>query len=225
MPRALSTATAVGGLALFTLVCTLLAVRLAGPVTHDANFGTLEYEVALSFSGKVAIFIPLAGWTLEAPIFDAPYSLRVQPNALHTSAVPALLRGTKPFLKQAKRDVRDGAIWTFVRAFLIGLAGGLAAALVAAATLLAFGRAARTAVAAALGCLLLSLALMGASGLWVWQSLDVKALKRPVVTSGPAARALNVSLRRLRDDQRLETVIQDLAPLVIAEVGRQLPTR
>src|SRR6266511_3449206 len=127
-------------LGFFTLVCMLLAMRLAGPVTHKYNLGTLQYEVRPSFSGKAELFVPLAGWQLEAPVFDAPYTLHLQPKDVDAREIVRAAAGVKESIKTAKHDVKHGAILTFVRAFLFALAGGLAAGVVALLAFLASGR-------------------------------------------------------------------------------------
>jgi hypothetical protein len=212
------------GLALFTLVCILLAMRLAGPITRDSNFGTLQYEISPSFSGKAQIFIPLAGWEIEAPVFDAPYAFKVQPREVHPRAVRQIAKGVRPFLNEAKHDVRSGAIFAFVRTFLIGLAGGLVAGLIAFILFEALQRRRWEGLAAGGGCFALAIVLAAASGLWVWQSLDIEALKRPTVTQGIGAKAIDKTLQRLRNDESLGSVIRDLAPTVVKEVSRRLKT-
>jgi hypothetical protein len=224
MPRSVRVGLIALLLGFFTLVCMLLAMRLAGPVTHKYNLGTLQYEVSPSFSGKAQLFVPLAGWQLEAPVYDAPYTLHVQPKDVDPHEVVRAARGVKESLKTAKKDVKHGAIFTFVRAFMFALAGGLAAALVAVLAFLAFGRPRRLAWTAGACCFALSVLLAGGSGLWVWQSLNISALKRPVATRGAGSKVVAAVIRRLANDGSLETVIQDLAPLLAAAKNIKIPT-
>jgi len=223
MPRSVRVGLIALLLGFFTLVCMLLAMRLAGPVTHKYNLGTLQYEVRPSFSGKAQLFVPLAGWQLEAPVFDAPYTLAVQPRHVDPHEIVRAAGGVKETLKTAKRDVKHGAILTFVRALLFSLAGGLVAGAVALLAFLAFGRPRRLAWMAAAACFALSILLAGGSGLWVWQSLNISALKRPTATHGAGSKAVAAVIRRLANDGNLGTVIQDLAPLLAVAEHLKVP--
>ena len=69
----LKIAAAVAGAALFTLICMWLGLRVAGPQS--------------SFSGKAKVYIPLAGWEIEAPVFSAPYAIHAQPRRVSPRAV------------------------------------------------------------------------------------------------------------------------------------------
>jgi hypothetical protein len=209
-------------LAFFTLVCMLVAMRLAGPVTHGYNLGTLQYEVSPSFSGKAELFVPLTGWQLEAPVFSAPYTIHVEPRDVDSRAVARAAAGIEKTIKTAKHDVKHGAILAFVRAFLFALAGGLAAGAVVLLFFLAFGRPPWLAGAAGAGCFALSILLAGGSGLWVWQSLDISALKHPVATRGAGSKAVAGAIEKLANDHDLGTIIQDVAPLLTA--AEQLKT-
>jgi len=39
------------------------------------------------FSGKAKVYIPLAGWEIEAPVFSAPYAIHAQPRRVSPRAV------------------------------------------------------------------------------------------------------------------------------------------
>ena len=71
---------AVVGAALFTLLCMWIAMRAAGPQTHGYNLGSVQFDIAPSWSGKAKVYIPIAGWEIEAPIFSAPYAFHAQPR-------------------------------------------------------------------------------------------------------------------------------------------------
>ncbi|HEX9417084.1 MAG TPA: hypothetical protein VF895_10305 [Gaiellaceae bacterium] len=202
------------GFALFTLVCMLLAMRLAGPVTHSYNLGTLEYEIEPSFSGKAQIYVPLADWELEAPLYGAPYVLHIEPREVSPTAIVRAAKGFKPALKQAKKDIKHSAIWTFVRAFMFGLLGGLAAALLVLLFLRAIGRAWRTSMVVGAGCFVLATLLVAGSGLWLWQSLDLNAFHDITITNGRGAKAMVDARRQLRHDNDLPAILQDLSRLV-----------
>lgn len=216
MPRAARIGFVALLLGFFTLVCMLLAMRLAGPVTHGYNLGTLQYEISPSFSGKAELFVPLAGWELEAPVSSAPYTIRVVPQDVNSKAIVRAAQGIEQTIKTAKHDVKHAAILTFVRAFLLALAGGFVAAVIALLAFLAFRRPQRLAWAAAAGCFALSILLTSASGLWVWQSLDISALKHPVATRGAGSKTVARVVTKLANDRDLGTIIQDLAPLLAA---------
>jgi hypothetical protein len=202
------------GLALFTLLCMVLAMRLAGPVTHSYNLGTLQYEIKPSFSGKAQIYVPLADWELEAPLYGAPYVLHVEPREVSPTALVRAAKGFKPALAQAKKDIKHSAIWTFVRAFMFGLLGGLAAALLALLFLRAIGRAWRTSVIVGASCFALAALLVAGSGLWLWQSLDLDAFHDITITKGRGAEAMVRAREQLRDDNGLPAILQDLSRLV-----------
>jgi hypothetical protein len=207
---------AIGGLgfALFTLVCMLLAMRLAGPVVHSYNLGTLEYEIKPSFSGKAEIYVPLADWQLEAPLYGAPYVLHIEPRQVSPTALVRAAKGFKPALRQAKKDIKHAAIWTFVRAFMFGLLGGLAAALLVLLFLRAIGRAWRASTIVGAGCFVLATLLVAGSGLWLWQSLDLNAFHDITITRGRGARAMVNARNELRHDNGLPAILQDLSRLV-----------
>jgi hypothetical protein len=202
------------GLALFTLLCMLLAMRLAGPVTHSYNLGTLQYEIRPSFSGKAQIYVPLADWELEAPLYGAPYVLHVEPRQVSPSALVRAAKGFKPALGQAKKDITHSAIRAFVRAFLFGLLGGVAAALLVLLLLRAIGGAWRTAAIAGAGCFALAALLVAGSGLWLWLSLDVNAFQNITITRGVGSGAARNARNQLRHDNGLPAILQDLARLV-----------
>jgi hypothetical protein len=202
------------GLALFTLACMLLAMRLAGPVTHSYNLGTLRYEIKPSFSGKAQIYVPLADWELEAPLYGAPYVLHVEPRQVSPSALVRAAKGFKASLGQAKKDITHSAIWAFVRAFLFELLGGVAAALLVLLFLRAIGRAWRAAAIVGAGCFVLAVLLVAGSGLWLWLSLDVNAFQNSTITRGIGSRATLRARNQLRDDNGLPAILQDLSRLV-----------
>jgi hypothetical protein len=202
------------GFALFTLVCLVLAMRLAGPVTHSYNLGTLEYEIKPSFSGKAQIYVPLADWELEAPLYGAPYVLHVEPREVSPTALVRAAKGFKPALGQAKKDIKHSAIWTFVRAFMFGLLGGLAAALLVLMFLRAIGRTWKTSAIVGASCFVLAALLVAGSGLWLWQSLDLNAFHDITITKGRGAKAMVRAREQLRDDNGLPAILQDLSRLV-----------
>jgi len=82
----LKIAAAVAGAALFTLICMWLGLRVAGPQSHTYNLGSVELSLARS-SGKAKVYIPLAGWEIEAPVFSAPYAIHAQPRRVSPRAV------------------------------------------------------------------------------------------------------------------------------------------
>jgi hypothetical protein len=199
--------------ALFTLACMLVGMRAAGPVTWDYNLGSLELEVRPSFAGKAQLYLPLAGWQLEAPIFSAPYAIRVEPRRVSVAAITRASNGLHRTIKRTQTDLKDAAIWTFVRAFLFALAGGLAAGAVVTLTMRALQRRWGAAVRAGGACLALAALVLVGSGLWLWQSLDIDALKRARVTSGHG-KALTTVQRELALDEGQPGFLQDLATLV-----------
>ena len=71
----LKIAAAVAGAALFTLS------RI------HTTLGSVELSLAPSFSGKAKVYIPLAGWEIEAPVFSAPYAIHAQPRRVSPRAV------------------------------------------------------------------------------------------------------------------------------------------
>lgn len=199
--------------AVFTLACMLVGLRVAGPYGRDYNLGSLHLEVSPSFSGKAQVYVPLAGWQIEAPVFSAPYALQIEPRHVSPAAIKRAAKGFRETLKKTKRELKWAAIWTFVRAFLFALLGGLVAGIGLALLLRALQRSWRTAVYAGAACLALAVLLIGGSGLWVWQSLDIKAFKHPTITRGHG-RALTVAQNQLRHDTTAKGFIQDLSRLI-----------
>ena len=209
-PASVAIALAAG---LFTVACMVIAMRVAGPITHEYNLGSVRFEVTPSFSGKAQIYVPLVGWQLEAPLFSAPYTIRAEPRQVSAAAVAQAAKGFRTTLEQTERDLEHAAIWTFVRAFLFALAGGAAAAVVIALLLGALQGGWGTALRAGAACFVLSLLLIAASALWLWQSLDINAFKRTQITSGHGT-PLTAALRDLGQDNRERAFLQDLARLV-----------
>jgi len=204
---------AVVGAALFTLLCMWIGMRAAGPQTHSYNLGSVQFDIAPSWSGKAKVYIPIAGWEIEAPVFSAPYALHAQPRHVSPSAVERAAHGIRKTLKKAKSELKTAAIITAVRAFLFALLGALAAGAVVMLLLRSFGYRWRQGLLAGGACLAFGIVVVGTSGLWLWQSLDLKAFKRAKVTLG-SGKALTNSVERFRNDRKVDSVIQDLSHLI-----------
>ena len=199
--------------AVFTLLCMWLGLRIAGPQSHTYNLGSLELSVTPSFSGKVKVFVPLAGWEIEAPVFSAPYALRAEPLRISPSGVRRASHGVRETIRTTKRELKHAAITTFVRAFLFSLLGALAAGALVLLLLRSLRYRWRTALLAGGGCLAFGLVVVGASGLWLWQSLDVTEFKHAQITLGNG-KVLRRSVSGFRDDNASGTVFQDLSRLL-----------
>lgn len=209
----LKIAAAVAGAALFTLICMWLGLRVAGPQSHAYNLGSVEFSLAPSFSGKAKVYIPLAGWEIEAPVFSAPYAFRAQPRHVSPTAVERAAHGVRKTLKKAKSELKTAAIITVARAFLFALLGALAAGAVVMLLLRSFGYRWRQGLLAGGACLAFGIVVMGTSGLWLWQSLDLKAFRRAKVTLG-SGKVLTNSVERFRNDRKVNSIIQDLSHLI-----------
>lgn len=218
---------AIGGIffALFTLVCMLLAMRIAGPVVHSYNFGTLEYEIRPSFSGKAEIYVPIVDWQLEAPLYGAPYALHIEPRHLSTKALVQAAKGFVPALKQAKKDIKHSAILTFVRAFLFGLLGGVSAALIGLLFLRAIGRPWRTAVIVGSSCFALTTLLVAGSGIWLKTSLDLNKFRDVTIVRGKRSKAMIDARRELHQDQNFAAILQDLSRLLARGEGIKIKVK
>ena len=188
-------------------------MRAAGPQTHDYNLGSVQFDIAPSWSGKAKVYIPIAGWEIEAPVFSAPYAFHAQPRHVSPAAVERAAHGIRKTLKKAKSELKTAAIITAVRAFLFALLGALAAGAVVMLLLRSFGCRWRQGLLAGGACLAFGFVVAGASGLWLWQSLDLKAFKRAKVTLGSGS-VLTNSVERFRNDMRVNSVIQDLSHLI-----------
>lgn len=199
--------------ALFTLFCMWLGLRVAGPRPQTYNLGTLELSVAPSFSGKVKVDIPLAGWSIEAPAFSAPYALHAEPRRVSPAAVRRASRGVGETIRTTKRQLKHGAIITFIRAFLFALDGAFVAGVLVLLLLRSLEYRWTTALIAGSACLVFGVVVVAASGLWLWQSVDVTEFKHAKVTLGNG-KTLSRSVFRFRDDNSIETVFQDLARLI-----------
>jgi hypothetical protein len=201
------------GVALFTLLCMWIGLRAAGPQSHSYNLGSVQLSVAPSFSGKAQVYVPIAGWEIEAPIFSAPYAFHAQPQRVSPTAIKRASKGVKETLKTTKRQLKTAAIITVVRAFLFALLGALAAGSVVMLILRVLSYRWRTALLAGAACLAFGVVLLGTSGLWLWQSLDIKAFKQAKVTLG-SGEVLTRNISRFRDDGKVSSVLQDLSHLV-----------
>jgi hypothetical protein len=206
-------AAAVLGMALFTLLCMWIGLRAAGPQAHSYNLGSVEFYVAPSFSGKAAVSVPIAGWEIEAPIFSAPYAFHAQPQRVSPTALVRASKGVKQTLKKTKSQLKTAAIITFVRAFLFALLGALAAGAIVMLVLRVLNYPWKTALIAGGGCLALGVVVVGASGLWLWQSLSISAFRQAKVTSG-TGKVLTRNLSRFRDDGQVNSVLKDLSHLI-----------
>jgi hypothetical protein len=209
------------GAALFTLFGMWIGLRVAGPQSHAYKLGSVQFEVAPSFSGKTTVYIPLAGWEIEAPVFSAPYVLHAQPRHVSPTAIKRAAHGIKKTLKTTKHELKRAAIITFVRAFLFALAGALAAGAVLMLLLRALRYPWRTGLLAGGACFGFAVVLVAASGLWIWQSLDIKAFKRSKVTLG-SGKVLVRSVDRFRNDNRVSAILKDLSHFIAK--GDQRPT-
>jgi hypothetical protein len=201
------------GAALFTLLCMWIGMRAAGPQTHGYNLGSVQLDVAPSWSGKAKVYIPLAGWEIEAPVFSAPYAFHAQPRRVSPTAIARAAHGVKKTLKKTKSELKTAAIITAVRAFLFALLGALVAGAIVMLILRSFGFVWKQALVAGAGCFAFGAIVVGTSGLWLWQSLDIKAFKRAKITLG-SGKVLTNSVDRFRNDQRVNTIFQDLSQLV-----------
>jgi hypothetical protein len=199
--------------ALFTLFCMWLGLRVAGPREHTYNLGSVELSVAPSFSGKVKVDIPLAGWEIEAPVFSTPYALHAEPQRVSPAAVRRASHGVRQAISTTKRELKHAAIIAFIRAFLFALDGAFVAGVLVMLLLRSLEYGWRSAVAAGSACLAFGFVIVGASGLWLWQSVDVAAFKEAKVTLGNG-KVLTRSVVRFRDDNSTETVFQDLSRLI-----------
>ena len=209
----LKIAAAVAGAALFTLIFMWLGLRVAGPQSHTYNLGSVELSLAPSFSGKAKVYIPLAGWEIEAPVFSAPYAIHAQPRRVSPLAVERAAHGARKTLETTKGGLKHAAIVTIIRAFLFALLGALAAGAVIMLLLRALRYRWRTSLLAGAACLGFGAIVVLASGLWLWQSLDVKAFKQAKITLG-SGKVLTRSVQRFRNDLNVNTIIEDLSNLV-----------
>lgn len=203
-----------------TLGCMYAAMRMAGPVTRGYNLGTLSYEVQPSLNGRAELVIPHTGVRLEAKALDAPYVLRVKPRSLSVKGLAEAAVGVRSAVHTAKNDIVRGVIWAFVRALVYALVGGLIGAALSATLVFVFGRLGRALLAGVIG-VVLAVAGVGASGLWVWQAHYIRALEHPTVIAGERAQKLNLAplLRRIRHARDFEEVIRDLSS-VLVQVAR-----
>ena len=102
---------AVLGCGLFTLLCMWVGMRAAGPQTHDYNLGSVSLYVAPSWSGKAKVYIPIAGWEIEAPVFSAPYAFHAQPR--HVS--PTVMRSGKRSVVAVRPRYTGRETWRVAR--------------------------------------------------------------------------------------------------------------
>jgi hypothetical protein len=213
-------AAAVLGMALLTLLCMWIGLRAAGPQAHSYNLGSVEFSVSPSFSGKTTVFVPIAGWEIEAPIFSAPYALHAQPLRVSATALARASKGVKQTLKKTKSQLKTAAIITFVRAFLFALLGALAAGAIVMLILRVLSYPWKTALIAGGGCLALGAVVVATSGLWLWQSLTIPAFKQAKVTLG-SGKVLTRNISRFRDDGQVNRVLQDLSGLLQSGQSRR----
>jgi hypothetical protein len=208
--------------ALFTVLCMWLGMRVAGPVTQSYSLGTVQFYVDPSWIGKTKVYLPLAGWEIEAPVFSAPYALHAQPGRVSVSALRRAAHGVKPALKTAKKSLKHAAILTFIRSLLFALLGALAAGAIVMLVLRVVEYPWRTALITGACCLGFGFVVVATSGLWLWQSVDIKAFRQSKVVVGNA-KALTRIVNKLRNARQENGVVEDLSQLV--ERGDRSTTR
>jgi hypothetical protein len=204
---------AVAGAALLTLLGMWVGFRAAGPMNRPFNLGSLSLSISPSFSGKAKVYVPLAGWEVEAPVFSAPFTVLAEPRHLSPVALKRAAHGAQQTVKLTKRELKRAAIIAFVRAFLIALLGALVAGIVVALAARVLGNRWRTALLTGAACLVFALALLGGGGLWVWQSLNLPAFRQAKITLGNG-RVLHGAVERLRNDHSARSVIADLSRML-----------
>jgi len=199
--------------ALFTLLCMWLGMRVAGPVTHTYNIGSVQFYVDPSWSGKTKVYLPLAGWEIEAPIFSAPFALHAQPRHVSPSALRRAAHGVSRTVKTAKKDLKRAAILTFVRSFIFALLGALAAGGIVMLFLRALDYPWRTALITGGCCVGFAVVVVATSGVWLKLSLDIRAFKQSKVVLGNGKVLMRV-IKALHNDRSENGVVVDLSQLV-----------
>ncbi len=201
------------GAAVFTLLAMWIGVRAGGPQSHTLSIGSVQFDVSPSFSGKAQVYIPLAGWEIEAPVFSAPYAFHAQPRRISPTAIKRAAHGVHETLQKTKRELKRAAIITFVRAFLFALLGALVAGAIVFLIARSLAYRKKPALVAGAGCLALGVLVVAASGLWVWQSLDLKSFREPKITLGDG-RALTIARNQLRNSKGENSVLKILSRFV-----------
>jgi hypothetical protein len=199
--------------AVFTLLSMWIGVRAGGPASHSISLGSIQLDVSPSFSGKAQVYIPLAGWEIEAPVFSAPYAFQAQPRRVDRAAIVRASKGVRKTLNKTKGELKTAAILTFVRSFLFALLGALAAGGIVVLLARTLDYRPRPALLAGAGCFGFAVVVVLVSGLWVWQSLDIKAFKHPKITLGHG-KALTIARVRLENSHGENSVIRVLSRLV-----------
>jgi hypothetical protein len=206
-------AAGIAAAALFTLLCMWIGLRVAGPQSHNYNLGSMQFDVAPSWTGKAKVYIPLAGWGIEAPVVSAPYAIHAQPGRVSPSAIRRAAHGVRKTIKTTKRELKHAAIFTILRAFLFALLGAAAAGGIVILFLRANRYRWRTSLVAGGACLGFAVVVVAASGLWLWQSFDIKQFRNAKITSG-TGKVLVRNVERLRNDHRVKAILRDLSHLV-----------
>jgi hypothetical protein len=210
------------GAVLLTLFGMFLGLRVAGPAVHDYNLGSLQFEVTPSFSGKAQVYVPLAGWQIEASVFSAPYAVQAEPRRVSPGALRRAAHGVRETISKTKKELKRAAIFSFVRAFLFALAGAVVVGAFVALVLRTRGRNWRAALVYGGLSPGLAVVILAFSGLWIWLSLDIKAFKHPRITRGHG-KALTAARNDLKDDKSDGAFLQDLAQLIAK--GEQIKIR
>lgn len=192
-----------------------LGMRAAGPVTHGYNLGSLSYEVTPARDGNAELIIPRTGLRLQAKVVDAPFLLRIKPRSFSKLGIAKAVGGIRAAALEAKKEIKHDVIWTFVRAFVWALGGGILAA-IAAGILMFFLRGLGSAIVAGTVGVVVSVLIIAGSGLWVWKAHYIDALENPTVVAGPHRQTLNLKplIRKLRDADSFEEVVRDLVPIL-----------
>ncbi len=170
----------VAGCTVLALVGLWLGLRLSTPATYGSALGAASFQLQLSGSGNVEVFIPLADWGLRAHAFSAPLTLHVEPRVINRQALIAAAQGNRSVLTETAHALSADGLRAIERAARYLLLGTLIAAAGGWALLRIYHcRNRRLLIAVPIGTVLLGLTL-GGSLLWrVSATWDADALSHP----------------------------------------------
>lgn len=202
----------------FSLAGMLVATRLASTVDGRTALGEVRASTNFSLSPGVDVYIPLADWGIDFPVWAAPVTVHLEPRALDRRAVARLAGGDQQLLEEGRYDVERLALGSLRRFLLAVLIGWIAGALLGALVLRALGASHpwRATLFSAGGVTALCLSMLA----WGFFSFNEQALERPdYYASGSElpqlvniGQQLDIKVSQIQN--RSEKIIQSVAALL-----------
>ena len=198
-------AVAIGGVA--------FALRLAGPLERETDFGRISFEIAPSLEGGAEAYVPLADWGFRADAFDGPIRVRAELRTIDRQAVLDAVEGGGTVLEDTETQISAAVRASAIRSAGWALGGVLVCSITVAAAIPALRR--RRWRFPALS-LVLALALGGSSGAVAILSFDTGSFTTPTYYANGGELA---ELLELAEQERLRSPYGDAFASLLRSSG------